>query len=539
MSYLFTPAAQRALGEAAIWRQSAETTDETAAILLGLLAEAECRAAAMLRSRSISQQAIFARWPDLQRTTDRLETDIPPPRLAAVTRTILRGVEQLLFDFPRPLTIATEHLLLGILAGDSPAGGWLREQGLSPELVCQEIRRLYGLELASETSLEMEPEPLANDLARSDEELNEDGPIAGSVEPAAVDTEVLRVLDAAANRAREGLRVVEDYVRFVLDDRHLTWQLKTLRHDLSKSLAFLVSDELCAARDTISDVGTELTTTEESRRTDLADGATANMKRAQEALRSLEEYGKLVSPALAKTVKQLRYRSYTLERAIAIMAASLQALEAARLYVLVDGCSTPDEFERLISALVEAGTHVIQLRDKRLSDRQLLQRARLLQRLTTGSRTLCIINDRPDIARLCRADGVHLGQDEFSVKDARSIIGTRALVGISTHSIEQARAAVLAGANYLGVGPTFPSSTKQFDAFTGTELLRTVADEIQLPAFAIGGITLENLSEVLATGIGRVAVRGAITAAGEPGRVAREFLTRLEEARSSRGRGFC
>jgi len=134
------------------------------------------------------------------------------------------------------------------------------------------------------------------------------------------------------------------------------------------------------------------------------------------------------------------------------------------------------------------------------------------------------MNDRPDLAALSRADGVHVGQDELSVKDARSIVGPEALVGVSTHSIEQARQAVLEGANYLGVGPTFPSDTKQFEKFPGLDLLRQVGAEIRLPAFAIGGITTENLPEVLATGMTRVAVSGAIAAAAEPVAAAKEFL---------------
>ena len=146
---------------------------------------------------------------------------------------------------------------------------------------------------------------------------------------------------------------------------------------------------------------------------------------------------------------------------------------------------------------------VLQLRDKRLADRELIDRARRLRRLTRGTATLLIINDRPDLAALAQADGVHVGQEELSVKDARSIVGPDVLIGVSTHSIEQARQAVLDGANYLGVGPTFPSGTKQFDHFPGLELLRAVAAEIRLPAFAIGGITRENLDQVKSAGFRR------------------------------------
>ena len=158
---------------------------------------------------------------------------------------------------------------------------------------------------------------------------------------------------------------------------------------------------------------------------------------------------------------------------------------------------------------------------------KLLHRARRLRAMTQDSGTLFIMNDRPDLAVLSGADGVHIGQDELSVKDARRILGPAGLIGVSTHSIEQARAAVLDGANYIGVGPTFPSSTKQFVAFAGPELLCAVHAEIRLPAFAIGGITAENLPQVLATGFARVAVSGAITASHNPAAAARQLLAAL------------
>ena len=120
------------------------------------------------------------------------------------------------------------------------------------------------------------------------------------------------------------------------------------------------------------------------------------------------------------------------------------------------------------------------------------------------------------------------------MKDARRILGVQGLIGVSTHSIEQARAAVLDGADYIGVGPTFPSRTKKFSEFTGTVLLRAVADEIRLPAFAIGGITADNLPEVLATGFTRIAVGEAVTVAKNPAAVATELLNTLAR-RTSEG----
>ncbi|MCC7086071.1 MAG: thiamine phosphate synthase [Pirellulales bacterium] len=339
--------------------------------------------------------------------------------------------------------------------------------------------------------------------------------------------DVLRIVDAEANRAGEGLRVVEDYVRFVLDDRHLTEQVKQLRHDLEAALRPMAMADRLAARESLADVGADISTRSESDRTDAASVAAASFKRTQQALRALEEYTKLVDTTAARQVESLRYRFYTLERAAVIAADAIARLADARLYVLVDGQSTEAEFVRLIETLVAAGVDAIQLRDKRLVDRELLNRARQLRALTSGSSTLFVMNDRPDLAALSRADGVHVGQDDSSVKNARSIVGTKMLIGVSTHSIEQARKAVLDGANYIGIGPAFPSGTKSFDEFVGAALLGQVAVEIRLPTFAIGGITRENLPQVLAAGIDRVAVSGAVVKAADITAGVRSFQTLL------------
>jgi len=343
----------------------------------------------------------------------------------------------------------------------------------------------------------------------------------GGAEP---DPAVLRVLDAAANRAREAARALEDFARFVLDDRHLTGLCKQLRHALAKLTGRVPLAARLGMRQTEADVGTSLSTPGEQRREHPAALIEANCSRLQEALRSLEEFAKLHDPHAAAEYRALRYQSYTLQRALHITHQSAQRLAHARLYVLIDGRGSPGEFERLVRSLVHAGVNLIQLRDKQLDDRTLLERARCLRKLTQGTDTLFVMNDRPDLAHLSRADGVHVGKEDLSVKDARAIVGPGGLIGVSTHSIEQARQAVIDGADYIGCGPVFPSDTKQFQRFPGVELLRAVASEIRLPAFAIGGISRANLPEVLETGIQRVAMSSAILEADDPGAEARAVL---------------
>ena len=186
---------------------------------------------------------------------------------------------------------------------------------------------------------------------------------------------MLRILDAAANRGREGLRVLEDWARFALDDTHLTACLKQIRHDLAAALAAIPWKERFATRETQADVGTEIHTASEFRREDVAQILTANFLRLQESLRSLEEFGKLADPAIGRSVEQIRYRAYTVQRAMEITRLGIQRLAGGRLYVLLDGRASVEEFERLAGQLIAAGVDVLQLRDKRLTDRELIDRA--------------------------------------------------------------------------------------------------------------------------------------------------------------------
>lgn len=173
---------------------------------------------------------------------------------------------------------------------------------------------------------------------------------------------------------------------------------------------------------------------------------------------------------------------------------------------------------------------VMQLRDKKPTDRELVGLARDIRNWTAKANVLFVVNDRPDIARLVHADGVHVGQEELSVKDARRIVGPDMLIGVSTHNIEQARAAVRDGADYIGVGPLFPSQTKSFEEFPGLTFVRQVAGEIRIPAFAIGGIDLETIDGVVEAGARRVAVGAALCRVAEPMPIARTLRDRISRA---------
>ena len=353
---------------------------------------------------------------------------------------------------------------------------------------------------------------------------------------------VFRILDAAINRAGEGIRVVEDYVRMVVGDAYLSAQLKQLRHDVTDAVSRIDPAERIAARDSNEDVGRTIQIESEYERDGLNDqsGAStrvsggmiqANLARAHQALRTIEEFTKSIDPEISRSVEQLRYRTYTIEKAVLTTVVSLQNLADSILYVLIDGRGIESNegsvLTDLATQLIESNVDLIQLRDKTLTDRQLVEAGRAIANLTRGSKTRFIINDRADLALAANADGVHLGQDDLKVADARRIVGAAKMIGVSTHSIEQARQAVLDGANYIGVGPVFASQTKQFESHPGLELVAAVASEVQLPAFAIGGIQLENIADVVNAGISRVAVSAAIAKVDHPGEAAREFKQAL------------
>jgi thiamine-phosphate pyrophosphorylase len=337
--------------------------------------------------------------------------------------------------------------------------------------------------------------------------------------------DLARIVDAAANRAREALRVIEDYCRFVLDDAFLSGELKNLRHDLAESLASC--QHLLEARDTQRDVGVNITALGEQDRRSLQDVVQANCKRLQEALRTLEEFGKIQSPDLGAIMERFRYRSYTLEKALILCAHSRQRLAEVRLCLLADGDSCRASLERTIKEAAAGGARMIQLREKNLSDREFLERARQVRRWTREVGVLFVVNDRPDVARLADADGVHLGQDDLPVKEARRIVGPDLLIGVSTHNLDQVRQAILDGANYVGVGPTFPSDTKEFAEFPGLEFVNQAMQETSLPAFVIGGVSKENIEKIIAAGGQRVAVGQAICQSSDPRRAVEDLLRML------------
>jgi len=333
---------------------------------------------------------------------------------------------------------------------------------------------------------------------------------------------VLRIIDANANRTREALRVAEDFARFVLDSTAWSERLKELRHRLAAAIASLgAADGLALHRDTEGDVGTALSTEAERSRAEPPDVLWANLKRAQEGLRVLEEYGKLVRPDAAERLKAIRYEVYTVEKGLARLLHPHERLKDARLYVLVTTSllrgRDPAEVAR---DAIRGGADIIQLREKTMSDGEFAALARRLRDVCRAEAAdspgaLFVVNDRIDVAKLVDADGVHVGQEDLPAADARRLLGPEKIVGVSTHSPEQARAAALAGASYIGVGPVNATPTKPTTAPVGLEYVRHAAAHAEVPFFAIGGVNLQTVDSVLDAGARRIAVCSAVVSADD------------------------
>ncbi len=310
---------------------------------------------------------------------------------------------------------------------------------------------------------------------------------------------------------------MEEFARLGLDDLLLSKAIKEARHDLAhivlstQTFGNTIEPDaasgaqalgpqggaLIRSRKIVGDVGCGVSTRSESKRASVADVALASCKRLSEALRSIEEYGKVVDPRFAAGVETLRYRGYELERRLVITMTARARFRDVRLYAIITEAHCRTDWFETAEALLAGGAECLQLREKNLSDAEWLDRANRLVALCHDHNAMCIINDRPDIAVASGADGVHLGQDDMPVSAARRILGPTGLIGVSTHTIEQVKSAVPLCPDYIAVGPMFPTCTKPQDFVAGTKTLQQARAMTGLPIVAIGGITETNAAQVL------------------------------------------
>jgi len=328
---------------------------------------------------------------------------------------------------------------------------------------------------------------------------------------------VYRIIDANFNRAREAIRVIEEFCRFALNSSVLTERAKQLRHELSGCLAKLDTGRLISSRDTLGDVGIGKTVDKQLQRSNLSDCFTAGCKRLTEALRILAEMTQTLNPSIAETMEKLRYSAYTLEKDIVLFSEPVEKFKRVRLYVIISS-SLPGDVLSLTCRCVAGGADCIQLRAKDIEDNKLLAVAGEFVKVCKSAEVLSIINDRVDIAVAAGADGVHLGQNDLSPEYARKLQLVPLVIGKSTHSLDQLRAACQECPAYVSLGPVFPTNTKPAAEVVGLDYIKQATEILNgtgISHVAIGGITLDNVQEVLSAGAGAIAVCSAVTEAAD------------------------
>lgn len=341
----------------------------------------------------------------------------------------------------------------------------------------------------------------------------------------------LNIIDANLDRAKEGLRVCEDITRFVLEHKPLMNALKDQRHACTKALkdSKLSTTQLLSARKKRTDVGQYTFSKGEKSRKSEEDLLAANFSRVQESFRVLEELFKKTNPFTAFQFKQLRFKNYELQNSVMLSFErnkKIKKFEQAKLYaVLTLEKESPNTYLKITKKLLSAGVKIIQLRPKTLSDKTFLKTAKKL-RAITENKALFIIDNRPDLAVLCNADGVHIGQNDLSVKECRSIIGFDKLIGKSTHSKKQILSTLKESPDYSSVGPIF--ETKSVPYKTAGLGIISSAKKQKIPFVAIGGIDESNVKKVIQKGAERVAVITALTKSKNPTKTAKKLMSLIK-----------
>jgi len=330
-----------------------------------------------------------------------------------------------------------------------------------------------------------------------------------------------QLVDANVNRVSEGMRVLEDLCRYQPQGKQYAKILRELRHELRKTFDDQV---LIQARNTRSDHG--ITNTREDgldKKTSLEALFLANFKRVQEGLRSIEEVSKVIlDQATSKKIESMRYRVYDLEKNLA-----RPKMETSFVYLILnEGLSGGKTNYQVCQEALEAGVRIIQYREKDKDKGDQERECVDLLKLIKSYGGQLIINDHIDIALAIGAHGVHLGQEDMSIAAAKRI-GPNLLVGRSTHTIDQARQAQAEGADYIGVGPIFKTTTKlNVEASEGMAFLDQVAREIEIPYVAIGGIKTQDVQAICKKGA-KAAMISEIVASEDIGSKIHEILKEI------------
>lgn len=344
---------------------------------------------------------------------------------------------------------------------------------------------------------------------------------------------MLRLMDANFDRLGEGLRVLEDVARFLLDDAELCKQLKTLRHELME-VNFALEQQFLTSRKVGEDVGAFTNLPGERKYKDLASMVIANARRTQESLRVLEEFAKLSDTPLAlkpRKFEQARFTIYELEqRLVSRLLRKDKLSRLTGLYLILDTQALQGRSEAEVATqAIQGGAKIIQLRDKQRHKADLLEIAQKLKEVCVHKGVLFIINDYLDLALASDADGLHLGQKDLPIPEARRLLPMDKLIGCSTTTVSEAVRSQSEGADYIAVGSIYPTTSKADFKLAGLDTLRRVRKRVSLPLIAIGGINETNVEEVMKAGADGVAVISAVLGAADIEEATQKLVTMVEQ----------
>jgi len=343
------------------------------------------------------------------------------------------------------------------------------------------------------------------------------------------DQQIFRLIDANVNRGREGIRTAEDYIRFTVGQGVWAARLKTIRHGLTATINrhFALRELVCsrnAGTDPLRPESNEPPSS--SHGDDARTVALRGLKRAQEALRVLEEFCRSVNPAASVELSQSRYACYEAEQWLIAVSPAMQIVAAAHVYVLLTERLCSKGLFETTREILKAGIRVLQVREKEGSHRANFARVRDLLKVTDEYGAVLICNDDPALTLAAGAAGVHLGQDDLPPLEVRKVAGQKVIVGRSTHSAEQALNAVNEeNVDYVAIGAMYDTATKPERQLVGPVLAEKVsALNLGVPVFAIGGINLERMAELKQAGVKQFAVSSAIISAADPQDAAKRMI---------------
>ena len=341
--------------------------------------------------------------------------------------------------------------------------------------------------------------------------------------------ETLRIIDANINRAGEGLRFLEEVARFLLDDAALSQQLKDMRHETLR-VDSAIHQKILQFRNSESDVGVNAEVPVDDKQREIPTAVTANARRVEESLRVLEELAKIPDIQLnPETFEHARFQLYTIEKTLVFRLLRRDKIQnLTGLYLILDTEATKGRpHTEIAKQAIRGGAKVIQLRDKVSHKKDLLPATKELRKLCAAHNVLFIINDHLDLALAVNADGLHLGQKDLPLDEARKLLPIDKILGGSARTVDQARQAQSSGADYIGIGSMYPTTSKDGAEVIGLERLRQIKQVVTVPLVAIGGINIDNAAQVMAAGADAAAVISAVLGSADTEKAAREIVNKL------------